>query len=181
MNPYYPIIMSSSTTSEENFTYEFLVGVPTSSQETVYEITEAQLKQLEQKYCQPKWYNAFMPVTQAQLSESMTDIVSMVRQSNQRKHVNAAAYKTVADTINKYETTTTVTVSDAECMYNGSAASNEPVMRVLTTFNPRRVNAEVAHKQAQTLVNDLRSEFNQFIVPGYKVKFDSMTSVIPKV
>ena len=168
-----------STSTQEHYTYEFLVGVPESSQETVYEITETQLKQLEQKYCQPKWYNMFMPVTQGQLAESMTDIVSMVRHSNARKHVNAAAYKTVTDTINKYETTTTVTVSDAECMYNGYQAQTEPVMRVFTTFNPRRVSSEDATKQAQTLANDLRASFDQWVVPGYKVKFESVVGSKP--
>jgi len=66
--------------------------------------------------------------------------------------------------------TTTCTITDATCMYNGKFPATEHCHRVLLTFNPLRVDIDTAQQVAQDLATHLALELKQFIVPGYEYR-----------
>jgi hypothetical protein len=80
----------------------------------------------------------------------------------------------VHDTIRRYldtqPITATCTITDATCMYNGKFGTTEPCHRVLLTFNPMRVDQDVAEQVAQDLATYLAKELKQFVVPGYEYR-----------
>lgn len=80
----------------------------------------------------------------------------------------------VHNTIRKYldqlPIPATCTISDATCMYNGKFPATEPCHRVLLTFNPMRVDIDMAQQVAEELATHLAKELKQFIVPGYEYR-----------
>ena len=64
----------------------------------------------------------------------------------------------------------TCTISDATCMYNGKFPATEPCHRVLLTFNPMRVDTDMAQQVAEELATHLAKELKQFIVHGYEYR-----------
>jgi hypothetical protein len=55
-------------------------------------------------------------------------------------------------------------------MYNGKFPATEPCHRVLLTFNPMRVDTDMAQQVAEELATHLAKELKQFIVPGYEYR-----------
>lgn len=80
----------------------------------------------------------------------------------------------VHDTIRKYlddlPIPATCTITDATCMYNGKFPTTESCHRVLLTFNPMRVDTDMAQQVAEDLATHLAKELNQFIIPGYEYR-----------
>ena len=81
---------------------------------------------------------------------------------------NDIAQKLLYNILTDETTITTLTISDAICMYNDKYACSEKILRILITFNPIRTTAKDAHETTQRIANTMCTVFKQSVIPGYR-------------